>query len=164
MTSLAAAGPTSNVRLTSNESLTANKTVNAILFAGSSTNGNNISIDLDGFALGIASGALLTMGAQTLTIGNNVNNNIQTDGTVDFGSAEGIINNNNSNLTLNSPIAGTGGVTMTSTTGGNITLNVANSYAGQTFINGNGGQQCRVQHGDQHRLWQPSNWATSKLP
>src|SRR5262249_44166945 len=33
-TSIAAAGPTDTVRLTANETLTANKTVNAILFAG----------------------------------------------------------------------------------------------------------------------------------
>ena len=52
----------------------------------------------------MTSGAILSMGNNTLTI---------SGGTVDFGSAEGILNQNNANITVNSSLTGTGGLTMT---------------------------------------------------
>ena len=127
-TSLAAAGPTDTVRLTGNESLTTNKVVNAILFAGTSA-GGSITITENNFTLGVTSGAIMSMGNQTLTI---------SGGTVDLGSAEGILDQNNANLVVNSSITGTGGLTLTDTTAGTITLNAANSYSGTTTINGTG--------------------------
>src|SRR5207302_73651 len=76
-TSLAAAGPTDTVRLTAGETLTTNKVVNAILFAGTTTN-NNITVTQNNFTLGVTSGAVLAMGNFTLTL---------SGGTVDFGAA-----------------------------------------------------------------------------
>src|SRR5262249_7577152 len=64
-TSLIAAGPTDTVRLTASETLTGNKVVNAILFAGTST-GADVTITQNNFTLGVASGAILSMGNQTL--------------------------------------------------------------------------------------------------
>ena len=70
-TSLAAAGPTDTVRLTANETLNTNKVVNAIFFAGTTTN-NSITITQNTannvFTLGVTSGAILSMGNNTLTI------------------------------------------------------------------------------------------------
>ena len=124
-TSIAAAGPTDIVRLTASETMTANKIVNAILYAGT-TAGGGITITQNDFTLSVASGAILSMGNKTLTI---------SGGTVDFGSAEGILNQNNANIDVNSTITGTGGLTITDTTAGTITLNAANSYTGTTTIN-----------------------------
>ena len=125
---IADSGPTSIVRLTANETLTANKVVGAILFAGTST-GASITITQNGFTLGVASGAILSMGNNTLTI---------SGGTVDFGSAEGILDQNNANITVNSTLTGTNGLTITDTTAGTITLAAANSYTGTTTVTGTG--------------------------
>ena len=100
---IANAGPTSIVRLTANETLTANKVVGAILFAGTST-GASITITQNGFTLGVTSGAILSMGNNTLTI---------SGGTVDFGSAEGILDQNNANTAVNSSLTGPNGLTIT---------------------------------------------------
>jgi len=58
---------------------------------------------------------------------------------VDFGSAEGILQNNNANIVVNSSLTGTGGLTVTGTTAGSVTLNAADSYTGGTTLNGVGG-------------------------
>ena len=126
-TSLATAGPTDTVRLTANETLTTNKVVNAILFAGTSANAL-ITITQNNFTLGVTSGAILSMGNNTLTL---------SGGTVDFGSAEGILDQNNANITVNSSLTGTGGLTLTNTTAGTFNLTAANSYTGTTTINAN---------------------------
>ncbi len=147
--SLAAAGPTDTVRLTASETLASNKVVNAILFAGTTTNNGVGSITINQntgsnnlFTLGVTSGAIMAMGNNTLTI---------TGGTVDFGSAEGILNENNANITFNSAIAGTNGLTISATAAGQIALNPSfngsitggngvgsNTYLGNTWINGTG--------------------------
>src|SRR5262249_27475442 len=101
-TSLAAAGPTDTVRLTANETMTANKTVNAVLFAGTTANAS-ITITQNNFTLAVASGALLAEGNNTLTLNG---------GTVDFGAAEGILGQNNANIAVNSTLTGTGGLTI----------------------------------------------------
>ena len=107
-TTLAGAGPTSNVRLTGNETLTGNLTVNSLILVGAGGN-TTVTPTLTGppasaFTLTIASGGLMATGGNTLTFA--------AGGTLNFGSAEGIIIGNNSNLTINSPITGTGGLTI----------------------------------------------------
>ena len=130
-TSLASAGPNDIVKLTAGETLASNKVVGAILFAGT-TAGANAVITQNNFTLGVTTGAILAMGNQLLTIGGGT---AATNGTLDFGSAEGILNQNNANITVNSSITGTGGLTITDTFAGAITLNAANSYTGATTIN-----------------------------
>src|SRR5262249_41882263 len=56
-------------------------------------------------------------------------------GTVDFGPAEGLLNQNNANIVVNSTLSGTGGLTATNTTAGTITLNAADIYTGTTTAN-----------------------------
>ena len=127
-TTLAAAGPNDIVKLTASETLVSNKTVGAIMAAGT-TSGVNATITENNFTLGVTSGAIMSMGNQTLTIAG---------GTVDFGSAEGILNENNANITVTSSLTGTNGLTLTATTAGTITLSSANSYQGTTTVNGTG--------------------------
>src|SRR5262249_22228699 len=105
-TSLASAGATDTVRLTTSETLVSNKVVNAILFAGTSA-GANQTITQNNFTLGLTAGAILSMGNNQLTV---------SGGTVDFGSAEGILDQNNANIVINSSLTGTGGLTLTNTT------------------------------------------------
>lgn len=126
--SIAAAGPTDAVRLTANETLAANRVVNAVLFAGTSA-GTNPTITQNGFTLGVAAGAILSEGNNVLTV---------SGGTVDFGAAEGILGQNNANITMNSSLTGTGGLTVYNTTAGNITLAAANTYTGGTTVNATG--------------------------
>ena len=129
MTNIADAGPTSTVRLTAGETLTANKVVNAILFAGTTAQNVSQTITQNGYTLGVTSGAILSMGNATLTL---------SGGTVDFGSAEGILQTSNAGITVNSVLTGTNGLTLTGTTAGVITLNGADNYTGTTTINGVG--------------------------
>src|SRR5205085_503653 len=122
--SIAAAGPTDTVRLTNTETLSTNKVVNAIITAG-----GNVTVNQGGFTLGVTSGAILAMGGNTLTL---------SGGTIDFGTAEGILDQNNANISVNSTLTGTGGLTISNTTAGNITLSAANSYTGGTTVNATG--------------------------
>ncbi len=121
-TTLAGAGPTSNVRLTANQTLTGNLTVNSLIIVGT---GGNVALteQLSGppasdFTLNVASGAIMATGGNTATI---------QGGTVNFGTAEGVIFNNNSNITINSAISGTSGVTITSANN-TATLGSTNTY------------------------------------
>src|SRR5205814_7758062 len=116
------------VRLTAGETLTTNKVVNAILFAGVSSGNVAATITPNNFTLGVTSGAILAMGNQTLTL---------SGGTVDFGPAEGLLQTNNANIVANSSLTGTGGLTVVEGTAGSVTLNAANSYTGTTSINAN---------------------------
>ena len=120
VTSLAAAGPTSNVRLTANETLLANKTIGSLLIVGS------LTVSENNFTLTVASGGVLGISGATPTI---------SGGTLDFGSAEGILQANVS-TTITSTITGTGGLTISGP--GMATLNVANNYTGGTTYNGPG--------------------------
>ena len=70
------------------------------------------------------------MGNQTLTLNG---------GTVDFGPAEGLLQVSNANITANSTLIGTGGLTTVETTAGTVTLNAANNYTGATTLNGTAG-------------------------
>ena len=125
-TSIAAAGPTDIVKLTASETMTANKVVGAHHVRRHHVSPAGITVTQANFTLGVASGAIMSMGNNTLTFNG---------GTIDFGSAEGILNQNNANLTVNSSLTGTGGLTVTNTTAGAITLGAANSYTGTTTLN-----------------------------
>src|ERR1019366_7602682 len=111
-TSIAAAGATDIVRLTANETMTANKVVGAVLYAGTTGGAGTGTITQNNFTLGVASGAVLSEGNNTLTLNG---------GTVDFGSAEGILGQNNANIAVNSSLTGTGGLTIVDTQGGGLT-------------------------------------------
>ena len=125
-TTIASAGANDIVRLVANETLTQNKVVGGIMFAGTTT-GASITITQANYTLGVASGAIMAMGNNTLTI---------SGGTVDIGTAEGILDQNDVTITVNSSLTGTGGLTLTNTYAGVINLNAANSYTGTTTVNG----------------------------
>ena len=128
-TSLASAGSTDNVRITASETLTANLGVNGLLIVNNATVSPTITENngTSNFTLTISSGALVV-----------TNNNAAADiatisgGTVNFGSAEGIINSNNNTgvgadtttLTVNSAITGTNGLTITA--GNTTTASIVN--------------------------------------
>ncbi len=122
VTSLAAAGPNDTVKLSAAETLTGDKTVNALLLAGG-------TVGEAGYTLTLAGGALATTAGFTTT-------NTIIGGTLAFGSNEGILQTNAAAITtLNSTITGSGGLTI----GGGGTLNLpnANTYTGTT-VQGNG--------------------------
>ena len=127
-TSIAAAGPTSVVKLTVGETLTANRVVGAIISAAATA-----TIAEAGFTLTIAAGAVVQTNATTLTI---------SGGTLDFGSAEGLLMVGpatvSTGITVTSSISGNGGLTITNagTNTPGISLNAANNYTGGTWING----------------------------
>ncbi len=115
--SLASAGSTDNVRITAGETLVGNLNVNALLIVNTAAVGPTVQ-ELNG-----TSNYTLTIGSGTVVV---TNNNAAADtatisgGTVNFGSAEGIIISNNNTgvaadtttLTVNSAITGTNGVTI----------------------------------------------------
>jgi autotransporter-associated beta strand protein len=121
--SLTAEGDLNNVRITSTSTtLGQNQTINA-LFYDNTANG---TITLTGQTLTVNSGAILS-----------TSGNLTFDGgTVAFGSAEGIIHSTDySNVTINSAISGSGGLTSHVGFGSTLTLNGINTYTGPTTIN-----------------------------
>ena len=144
VTSIAAAGPGDTVLETNNgsnpagETILAGKTINALLmysYAGLQVTLNpNVTLTL-------TSGAI--MGAGTLgqlTIGNGFNGG-NPQGTLNFGTTEGIVFNNcsNSNWNIDTFISGTAGVSLgggLTQSGNGTTWNINGStYSGGTYIN-----------------------------
>ena len=140
VTSLAAAGPTSNVKLTNvSETLSSNKTINSLIISGSFTE------TLSTATLTIASGGLVATGG---SVGNNnlgppasVNPGsfLITGGTLEFGTNEGIITAN-TNLAIASVIDGSAANSLTLAAGvnGYLTLTANNTYSGTTTLVGPG--------------------------
>jgi len=112
-------GTTNNVKLTTNQTLRANKTVNALVMYGPDV--QNSGVDLGGYTLTISSGTLLMARSW----------NRMFHGTLDFGSAEGFVYAQQYNL-LSCAITGTGGVSY----GGDLVLNTIPTYTGPTRILG----------------------------
>ena len=112
---LAAAGPNDVVKLSSNEVISANKTVNAMM---------------------VLNGAVITPGASTLTVSSGaitfVNGGTLSGGTVSFGASEGIINTLASTTSVNAVLSGTAGLTVY---GAGILNLTQNSYSGGTTLN-----------------------------
>ena len=124
VTSLAAATSTSNVILTTATTLSSSVQDNSLLLLGTliltaGTGSNN-------FSLTVGSGAILATSGGTATI---------TGGTVNFGTAEGILIAS-TGLTINSATTGTGGLTISGA--GTVTLNGTGVYTGSTTYNGAG--------------------------
>src|SRR5262249_5320960 len=116
--SLAAAGPGDTVKLGGAETLTGNKTVNALLLAGG-------TVREGGFTRALGSGGLASSTGTGTVIG----------GTLSFDGVEGVIlTNTGATTTVNSSITGTAGLT----TGGSGTLVLpnANTYSGGTVLGG----------------------------
>src|SRR5262249_11706950 len=126
VSSLTAPGTLNNVRLTAGTTLTQDQTINALHY-NSNTAG---TIDLSNHNLTVNSGAILATGNLTFT-----------GGTLNFGSAEGIIHVSlaggaaNTNVTINSVITGSGGLTSNTSL---LTLNGVNQYTGPTTLNAGG--------------------------
>jgi len=112
---------TDNVKISANETLLVNKTLNALAVAApGGTYGNGINLG----------GKTLTIASGNLVLGNDLN--MMTNGTIAFGSAEGYIYARSRNF-IETNITGTGGVTY----GGQVTLNGGNrTYSGPTRIEG----------------------------
>ena len=124
VTSLAAAvaaGPGSIVKLTGQETLTGNETITGLVLAGG-------AVSEAGFTLTVSSGGLV--GTQGPTSSNTI-----LGGTLAFGSAEGIITSTGGAITtINSPITGSGGLTVAGN--GVVNLPNASSYTGGTTLAG----------------------------
>src|SRR5262249_20825696 len=129
VSSLAAAGPTSVVRLVTGETMTANKTIGALISIGTI---GGPTITQNNFTLTVAGGAIMQTNGNTTTFNG---------GTVDFGPSEGVLmvgpNGGSGAIAINSVINGTGGLTITNGGASNpgIQINAANNYTGGTFIN-----------------------------
>ena len=111
-----------NVAVTAATTLTGNTTVNAIKMTGSAA----------GISVGAANTLTVTSGTILLT---SATTGIAT-GTLNFGSAEGLVFNGGSN-TISSVITGTNGLTISSS-GSTLNLTGINTYSGVTTINGGG--------------------------
>ena len=105
------------------ESLTANKTITALLLAGG-------TVGEAGFTLTLSSGGLVGTQAFSTT-----NSNTIIGGTLAFGTSEGILTSTGGAIiTLNSTITGSGGLTLAGT--GVVNLPNANTYTGGTVLGG----------------------------
>ena len=121
---LETASPTSNVRLTASDSL------------GLSRTGQRDPLRGDPITLSIAGGATLTVGSGQI-VGNTAGSGttVITGGSLSVGSSEGILYTNaGTTTTLDTPIAGSSGLTLSGT--GAVTFGGANNYTGQTALNG----------------------------
>ena len=124
MSSSITAGSTTNV-ITGAVTLGADATVNALQYTGG-TGASNIG---SGRTLTVASGGLY-FSNNNAGIGAAGN---ATAGTLNFGSAEGIVWSLGSNTnSIGSVIAGSGGLTKSGT--GTLTLTRANTYTGDTYV------------------------------
>src|SRR5205085_1354669 len=125
VTSIAAAGPTDNVRLTVSDAVAAgtlNKVINSLILVGNSILGLAAGTAQNHARLTIASGGVLSTGGATASIIGNAY------GDLDFGSSEALISGNN--LILNANVLGSGG--LTSFGAGTVTINTRNDYSGTT--------------------------------
>lgn len=119
--SLAAAvgTPAANVHSTASETLAGSQTINSLLMSGVKSVGNTLTIPTGG-TLTVSSGAILG----GTTDPNSIGGGFITGGTLNFGTAEGVVNGR----TIASAITGSGGLTLA----GN--LSGANTYTGVTSI------------------------------
>ncbi len=116
--SITSAISTDNVRLSSAQSVAGSKAINSLVLDSATT--LNISA---GQTLGLGSGAVLFTAGGTIT-----------GGTLDFGTREGIFRSGASTAQIASQIAGSGGITTSSSAG--LNFSGANTYSGQTYVNG----------------------------
>jgi autotransporter-associated beta strand protein len=123
-------GTTGNATLVNTASSTV--TLNSLLFDNAGATAAN-TYSLNNSTINVTSGAVhIQHGAnQNITLGN---------GTLAFGSAEGVITNNANGFltTLNVSLTGTNGVTVNTINGGGIFLNGTNTFTGGLTIGGNG--------------------------
>ncbi|HEY5314514.1 MAG TPA: autotransporter-associated beta strand repeat-containing protein, partial [Pirellulales bacterium] len=118
VTSLTGAGPTSNVKLSSNQTLSSPQTVNAILFAGP-----NVAVNVGANTLSVASGAIAIEASGDAISGGTLA--LGTEGILDAESGD--------NLTISSGI--TGGSGLLKTGAGTLTLTGNNGYTNETWVN-----------------------------
>ena len=124
VTSLADAGPTDNVMLSTSAALAAGigtEVINSLILEG------DASVALAGNTLRIASGGIISSGGS----GSGVDHRRFGQPALDFGSNEALVSANN--LLLNANITGAGG--LTSFGAGTLTLLNSNSYTGTTALN-----------------------------
>lgn len=122
-TSFAASDNTKKVNVSGAATLASNAAAYAVLVNG---------------ALTINPGVTLSIGDGTnagLIVQANINGS--TGGTIDFGSAEGVIAVNGTNPTISAAITGSNGITKTQYNGtnGTLTLTGVNTYTGTTTVN-----------------------------
>ena len=135
---LMAAADDDNVRLSSSTgnhvtfTLSGDKTVNSLIILGPANAGNTLTLT-GGHTLTVTSGSVL--------FGGNVYYDVISVGTLDFGSAEGVITVQNvradQRKLITSVITGSGGVTFSSgnvnsTSNGRFIIGGANNYTGPT--------------------------------
>jgi autotransporter-associated beta strand protein len=125
-TTLAAATPISNVRITSATEVSAPTSLNALVLA---TSGASALTGTSANPLTIASGAFLYAPDSGISA--------TVSASLNFGTAEGIISNaTGGDLVLSGVIAGSGGLTFNALPNGDFRLVGANTYTGQTTLVG----------------------------
>ncbi|MDW8267412.1 MAG: autotransporter-associated beta strand repeat-containing protein, partial [Gemmataceae bacterium] len=119
--SLAAAGPTDNVRLTASEVFNGSKVVNSLVIVG-----EGVTLSGTG-SLTLASGQLVASGR----------NNTVSLATLHLGGSEGIVQvDSNSLLTISSSVVSTNANALTKSGLGTLTLSGSSTYTGTTRIEG----------------------------
>ncbi len=122
VTSLAAAGPTSNVKLTASEAITGDKTINSLLILGAGLNVSNAASNPG--VLNVSSGAVAASGGS---------NSIST-GALNLAAESFLTTGANSTLTISSTVLGAASI-LTKAGTGTLVLTGQNQFSGTTTIN-----------------------------
>ncbi|HEY9249048.1 MAG TPA: autotransporter-associated beta strand repeat-containing protein [Rariglobus sp.] len=119
---VAATNATDNVRLTADETLAANQTINS-LFLDKATATH--TLNLGGQTLTVSSGAVASGNIATAI----------SNGTLNFGTKTGYIMTGRAANSISANLAGSGGVVFAMTPDQTLTLTGASSYTGRTVVN-----------------------------
>ncbi len=126
VSSIDAAGPSDNVRITVAETVSASKAVNALIVAS----GNQSATLNAGVTLTIGSGCLV-LGTGT----SNVSAGDRATSVLDFGTNEAFVHAVSASPTIEASISGSGGLTVAASGAGvGLIMGGVNTYSGQTTV------------------------------